>query len=287
MKNSSYKESQTDTQEAKYKHICEDVLTEPALKLLRHTWCYTYWYCSINDVENNRGNKIFSIRLSFLIEHNLAEFCFFALQNSVPNVHFCVNPAAYSCIHEGNALLVLSTNAEALKSPNNAALTNLNCSLTHWNSTQSSSELLISRQNLLPNLPFLEHLSGHRQRFPLSFQQYLEKINIALFVCFILSSTTENQPTFPPSDQKRNNLPRKFTNQTTLLPHILLGSTTRCVRTSAVGAMNKAQEDIKCRSSCKHTTYNSLFNHLFWGDKTSTLCLILPVALTASNSACK
>lgn len=139
----------------------------------------------LNDAENNRGNIFFSIRLSFLIEHNLAEFCFFALQNSVPNVHFRVNPAAYSCISKGNALLVLSTNTEALKSSNKAALTNLNCSLTHWNSIESSSELLISQQNLLPNLPFLEHLSGHRHRFPLFFQQYLEKINITLFVCFI------------------------------------------------------------------------------------------------------
>lgn len=110
-------------------------------------------------------------------------------------------------------------------------LTNLNCSLTHWNSIQTSSELLISQQNLLPNLPFLEHLSGHRHRFPLSFQQYLEKINIALFVCFSLSSyttdkllLTRKQSTFPLSDEKRNNLPWKFMNQTALLPHILLGS---------------------------------------------------------------
>lgn len=74
---------------------------------------------------------MFCMRLSFLIEHNLAEICFFALQDSAPDAHFRVNPAAYSCIHESNALLVLSTNTEALKSPNNAALTNLNCSLTH------------------------------------------------------------------------------------------------------------------------------------------------------------
>lgn len=125
-------------------------------------------------------------------------------------------------------------------------LTNLNCSLTHWNSIQTSSELLISQQNLLPNLPFLEHLSGHRHRFPSSFQQYLEKINIALFVCFSLSSyTTEmllltrKQSTFPLSDQKRNNLPWKFMNQTALLPHILLGSKTRCVSASAAGIRHR------------------------------------------------
>lgn len=172
-------------------------------------------------------------------------------------------------------------------------LTNLNCSLTHWNSIQSSPELLISQQNLLPNLPFLEHLSGHRHRFPLSRQQYLEKINIALFVCFSLSSyttekllSTRKQPTFPPSDQKRNNLPQKFMNQTALLPHILLGFKTRCVCTSAAGTMNEAQEDITCWFSCTHTTCNRLFNHLFPEDLKSALCLILP-ALTASNSSCK
>lgn len=83
-------------------------------------------------------------------------------------------------------------------------LTNLNCSLTHWNSIQSSSELLISQQNLLPNLPLLEHLSRHRRRFPLSRQQYLEKIHTALSSCFSLSSyttqkllSTRKQPTFP------------------------------------------------------------------------------------------
>lgn len=133
-------------------------------------------------------------------------------------------------------------------------LTNLNCSLTHWNSIQSSSELLISQQNLLPNLPFLEHLSRHRHRLPLSLQQYLEKINIALFfLCFSLSPyttekllSTRKQPTFPPSDQKRNNLPQKFTNQTALLPHILLDFKTRCICTGAAGTMNKAQEDVTC-----------------------------------------
>lgn len=144
-------------------------------------------------------------------------------------------------------------------------LTNLNCSLTHWNSIQSSPELLISQQNLLPNLPFLEHLSRHRHRFPLSRQQYLEKINIALFLCFSLSFyttekllSTRKQPTFPPSDQKRNNLPQKFMNQTALLPHILLGFRTWCVCTSAVGTMNEAQEDVTCWFSCTQTTYNRL-----------------------------
>lgn len=31
-----------------------------------------------NGVENNRGNKMFCMRLSFLIEHNLAEIWIFA-----------------------------------------------------------------------------------------------------------------------------------------------------------------------------------------------------------------
>lgn len=170
-------------------------------------------------------------------------------------------------------------------------LTNLNCSLTHWNSVQSSSELLISQQNLLPNLPFLEHLSGHRHRFPLSLQQYLEKMNIAFFVCFGSSSyttekllSTRKQPTFPPSDQKRNNLPQKFMNQTALLPHILLDFKTRCICISAVGTMNKAQEDITCWLSCIYTTCNLLFNHLFPEDQKSALCLILSV-FTASKSS--
>lgn len=172
-------------------------------------------------------------------------------------------------------------------------LTNLNCSLSHWNSIQNSSELLISQQNLLPNLPFLEHLIRHRHRLPLSLQRYLEKINIGLFVCFSLSSyttekllSTRKQPTFPPSDQKRNNLPQKFMNQTALLPHILLGFKTRWVCTSAVGTMNKVQEDITCWFSCIQRIYNPLFNHLFLEDQKSTLCLILPV-FTAPNSSCK
>lgn len=172
-------------------------------------------------------------------------------------------------------------------------LTNLNYSLTHWNSIQSSSELLISQQNLLPNLPFLEHLSGRRHRFPLSLQQYLEKINIALFVCFSLSPhatekllSTRKQPTFPPSDQKRNNLPQKFTNHTALLPHILLGFKTRCVCTGAAGTVNKAQGDITCRFSCIHTTYNPPFNPLLPEAQKSAFCLILPV-FAAPNSSRK
>lgn len=64
--------------------------------------------------------ELHQIILSYRSQHS--RVLLFALQNSVPNVRLCVNPAAYSCIHKGNACLVFSTNTKTVKSPNNAAL---------------------------------------------------------------------------------------------------------------------------------------------------------------------
>lgn len=258
--------------------------------MLLHTMILQYKLLFKSNRERKKKKELHQIIFSYRSQHSW--ILLFVLENSVPNVCLFVNPAAYSCIHEGNAFLVFSIpkHSSPLTMPR---LTNLNCSLTHWNSIQTSSELLISQQNLLPNLPFLEHLSGHRHKFPSSFQQYLEKINITLFVCFSLSSyttekllSTRKQPTFPLSDQKRNNLPWKFMNQTALLPHILVGSKTQCVSASAAGTTSKAQEDITCWFSCIYTMCNPLSKHLFPEDQKSAPCLILP-EFTASTSSCK
>lgn len=195
--------------------------------------------------------------------HNIAEFCFLHFRGSVPNVRLCVNPAAYSRVPKSNACLVFATNTKTLKSPNNAALDQSEL-LTRPLKFYTKQLRVVNLTEAKPaSKPSLSWTPQQAQRFPLSLQQYLREINTSLFVCFSLSffffNTTEKllstrkQATFPPSDQKSNNLPQKFTNQTAFLLHILLSFKTRCVCTSAVGTMAKAQEGITCWCSCMCT----------------------------------